>query len=383
MGFALLRWREAGRSWSRGEPPPRGSVEYCGVPEVFQPPPREAPASSGSDWGVAPKIWEITATELDAGNRWVETMARSVDYARRVRGDSVLSEQDALDFTDFYKRWKKFASRVTTWSLYDRALKANKAVFEALLAESRRLRDLFVRQGMAIVPVPHLTDLVLLLRGLPARLTPREMSSRLETVAGWGQSVLDASRTTGEWVEKAGLYAAGAALFGPAGLVFAHYVPTYWSSDRRGLEAAVGEARRAARYLGGKADASASYGRGEPVYDEFVKRASRVYAEAAGLAGVQETRVVAAAEAVDAGAKPVENLNKGANYLLWLLGIAGASYLGGKWLESRSRPAAEPEDPGGDVVVLGPDDHVVVEGDEEGGRVYDPEEEEDEETSDA
>lgn len=47
MGFSLLRWRNSGRSWSRGEPPPRGSVEYCGVPEVFQPPPRAA-SSSGA-----------------------------------------------------------------------------------------------------------------------------------------------------------------------------------------------------------------------------------------------------------------------------------------------------------------------------------------------
>jgi hypothetical protein len=47
MGFSLLRWKKSGRDWSRGEPPPRGSVEYCGVPEVFQPAPRAA-SSAGA-----------------------------------------------------------------------------------------------------------------------------------------------------------------------------------------------------------------------------------------------------------------------------------------------------------------------------------------------
>lgn len=46
MGFSLLQWKESGRDWSRGEPPPRGSVEYAGLPDVFQPPPRAS--SSGN-----------------------------------------------------------------------------------------------------------------------------------------------------------------------------------------------------------------------------------------------------------------------------------------------------------------------------------------------
>jgi hypothetical protein len=336
---------------------------------VFQPPPPAPPSTSSG------KIWEITATELDAANRWVLTLARSVDYARQVHGDEVLSGQDALDFADFYKRWKKFASRVGTWSLVERAREANKAVFESLLAESKRLRDRFDGKGMSLIPVPHAAELVLLLRRLPGRLSPRDMAGRLGQVAKWGKAMLDDGRTTGEWVQRSGMYAAGAALLGPAGLLLAHHLPNSWSGDQRGLGKAVDDARHAAELLSESTDAGVSYGRGDPVYDEFVRRASRVYVEAAGLFGIRETRVSATAEAVDAGARQVE---RGSSGLLWLLGIAGVSYLGARWLEYRARA---PESGGGeggaegDVVVLGPRDHVVVEGDGESEEVYDPEEE--------
>lgn len=376
MGFSLLRWKKSGRDWSRGEPPPRGSVEYCGVPEVFQPAPPPPPSTSSGT------VWEITATELDAANRWVATLARSVDYARRVHGDKVLSAQDAIDFADFHKRWKKFSSRVGTWSLYDRALESNKLVFEKLVAESKRLRDRFGSRGMALMPVPHVADLVLLLRGLPERLSPREMSAKLEQVAGWGQSMLDASRTTGEWVRESGIYAASTALLGPAGLLFARHVPTSWAGDRRGLEKAVGDARHAASLLAASTSAGVAYGRGDPVYDEFVRRATRVYVEAAGLYGIRETQASAVPEAVDAGARQVE---RGVGLLPWLLGLAGVSWLGARWLESRaSDPGEENNAPEseGDVVVLGPRDEVLVEGDGGGDEVYDAGDEQSKESED-
>jgi hypothetical protein len=379
MGFSLLRWRESGRAWSRGEPPPRGSVEYCGVPEVFQPAPQISPEVSGGGWSplnpLDASVWVVSATELDAAKRWVEAIARSVDYHRRVHGDKVLSAEDSRHFTDFYKRWSKFASRVGTWSLIERAKESNKAIFEALLSESGRLHSRFSQKDMATIPVPHVTDLVLLLRGLPKNLSVGEMSSKLGKVADWGQAILDSTRTTGEWVQKVGLFAASAALMGPAGVLFVKRFPLVWSRDHRGLEKAVEDARHVARYLGEKA-APEVYGRGEPVYDEFAQKASRVYVEAAGLAGVKETKVSAVAEAVDEGAKVVDR----GNSVLWLLGAAGAAYLGSRWLDSRNR-SPEPEvgeDGEGDVVVLHPGDQVVVGGDGEGEGVYDPGEEEDE-----
>jgi hypothetical protein len=217
-----------------------------------------------------------------------------------------------------------------------RAREENKRVLEALVAESKRLSDRFARKGMTVVPVPHAADLVLMLREMPLRLTPPEMARRLETAARWGEEIASHSKTTGEWVQRAGLYAAGAAMLGPAGVLAAHYLPSSWSRDRAGLEAASRDAREAARYLSKSTDASVPYTRGDPVYDEFLRKVTRVYVEAAGLYGVQETLRAATAEAVDAGARQADRGGRG---VMLLLALAGVSYLGVRWLESsRRRP---------------------------------------------
>lgn len=341
MGFSALRWRQAGRDWSRGSPPPRGSIEYVAVGDMFEPGPRAT--LSGS-------IWTISATELEAANRWCETLARSVDYARQVHGDRVLSADDARRFTDFYKRWLVFSGRVTTWSLYDRALEANKVVFEALLAESKQLRDKFTSQGMAIIPVPYATEIVLMLRSMPRRLAPSVMAKKLETVARWGEAMVRSSVTTSEWVQRAGMYTAAASVLGPAGLLVAHFLPTSWSKDRKGLLDAIDGARQAAKQLARASDGGATYGPGDPVYDEFLKKVSKIYVEAAGLYGFQETMRAASAEAVDAGTRKVEQ----GGDLLGLLVLAGVGYLGAKWLSSVGRSSDE-------VVVEIPDEELAGE----------------------
>lgn len=322
MGFSVLSWRQGGRGWARGAPPPPGSIEYCGVGgEAF--------------YGVG-SVWVVSASEVEAGNRWSEALARSVDYARRVHGDRVLSAEDARDFADYYGRWRKFADRVSTWSLVQRAREENKLVLEKLVAESKRLSDRFAGRGMAVVPVPHAADLVLMLRGMPPRLTPAEMARKLEAAARWGEEIASHSRTTAEWVQRAGLYAAGGALLGPAGVLAAHYIPSSWSRDRSALEASSREARDAARYMSKSTDATVPYTRGDPVYDEFLRKVTRVYVEAAGLYGIQETLRAATAEAVDAGARQVD---RGGHGVVLLLALAGVSYLGVRWLESsRQRP---------------------------------------------
>ena len=46
MAFNLTSLSKTGRNFARGEPPPRGSVEYAGVGDMFAPaPPRPAPAA--------------------------------------------------------------------------------------------------------------------------------------------------------------------------------------------------------------------------------------------------------------------------------------------------------------------------------------------------
>lgn len=379
MGFSLFRWRNSGRDWSRGEPPPRGSVEYCGVPDAFQPPPKQTSPRLPTRSEMGGKIWEITAAEIDAANRFTDTIARSVDYARQVHGDSVLTAKDASSYTDFYKRWKKFAARVSAWSLVERAKESNKKIFEALLQEANRMRDRFVTQGMPIVPVPYMADLVLMLRRLPQTLTPKEMASRLVTACRWGIAMVEASRTTAEKVRAVGTLA----VLGPAGLLFTDLFESSQDRDRRGLVKAIEDAQHAASLLSKSADASTSYSKGDPVYDEFVRRATRIYIEAAGLFGIQATKTTATSEAIDAGAKQIE---RGSSGLLWLLGIAGVSYLGARWLESR-KSASEPEtgagegEGTGDVVVVRPGDTVHVAHHDDAGQVYDAEEEEEQDVA--
>ena len=307
------------RNWARGAPPPRGSIEYVGVGDMFEPEPSKT--ASG-------KIWEISSTELEAANRWNETLARSVLYARRVHGNSILSAADTRDFAAYYKRWKAFSGKVTAWSLYDRALEENKRTFEDLLIESKRLHDRFAKKGMAVIPVPHMAELTMLLRTMPKRMSPPEMIAKLRLGITWAKAMISDSITTGEWVQKSGYTVAAVSLLGPAGLLIAYLLPTSWTRDRKGLEAAIAGAEKAIPILAG-ADATKPFAAGEPVYDEFLRRLAKIYIEAAGLYGVMETRRAAAAEAIDRGTGGAE---KAPSNLLWMLIIAGVSYLGIKWV---------------------------------------------------
>lgn len=307
------------RNWARGAPPPRGSIEYVGVGDMFEPEPSKT--ASG-------KIWEISATELEAANRWNETLARSVLYARRVHGSSILSATDAKDFAAYYKKWKTFSDKVTSLSLYDRTLEENKRLFESLLIDSKILHDKFVKKGMALIPVPHMAELTLLLRTMPKKISPPEMIAKLRLGITWAQAMISDSITTGEWVQKSGYTVAAVSLLGPAGLLIAYLLPTSWTKDRKGLEAAIAGAKRAIPILA-EADAQKPFAAGEPVYDEFLRRLAKIYIEAAGLYGVMETRQAAAAEAIDRGTGQAE---KAPTSLLWMLAIAGVSYLGLRWV---------------------------------------------------
>lgn len=308
------------RDWSRGSPPPRGSIEYAGVGDMFEPEPSRT---------MSGKIWEITATELEAANRWNETLARSVLYARQVHGDKILSARDAKDFASYYKRWKVFSGKVTAWSFYDRALEENKRSFEDLLIVSKRLYDRFAKKGMATIPVPHMTELTLLLRTMPKKLTPPEMVAKLRLGIEWGRKMIFSSISTGEWVQKSGYTLAAVSLLGPAGLLIAYHMPTSYTRDRRGLESAIESAEKAVPLLSKAADARRPFAVGEPVYDEFLRRLTKIYIEAAGLYGVQETYRAAKAEAVDTAAHQIE---KTPGNLMWMLIVAGVGYLGLAWL---------------------------------------------------
>lgn len=54
MAFNITSWSKTGRDYGRGEPPPRGSIEYVGVGDMFQPAPPARPAPKAAAAPVAP-----------------------------------------------------------------------------------------------------------------------------------------------------------------------------------------------------------------------------------------------------------------------------------------------------------------------------------------
>jgi len=76
MAFNLTSWSRRGRNYGRGEPPPRGSIEWIAVGDMWEPdPPSMKPPSMGN---VPPpkKVDENVAayTEMDAADRWMKTV---------------------------------------------------------------------------------------------------------------------------------------------------------------------------------------------------------------------------------------------------------------------------------------------------------------------
>jgi protein TonB len=54
MAFNITSWSKKGRDYGRGEPPPRGSIEYVGVGDMFMPAPRPAPGPARAATPPAP-----------------------------------------------------------------------------------------------------------------------------------------------------------------------------------------------------------------------------------------------------------------------------------------------------------------------------------------
>ena len=71
MSFDIPRFKTGGRGWGRGSPPPRGSIEWVGVGDMWEPePPPHMRPPSPSNSGY--QIFEIGFTELDAADRWMK-----------------------------------------------------------------------------------------------------------------------------------------------------------------------------------------------------------------------------------------------------------------------------------------------------------------------
>ena len=306
MAFNLTSLKSNGRDWSRGEPPPPGSFEYVGCGALFDRPTVRTDSDSGFQFlpdGF--HVFEIGFTELDAADRWMHALYESIHYTRKVHGDRVLTKGDVADWDSLMSRWVPFRERLTSavrspaW--IQMWLKENKSEMDGMLHESHRLHDRFAAKGMPMVPIPYMGELVILLRTMPKGMTAKEMRAKLEAGIRCGEKMLDRDTAWWQWRRR---------------------------DDTHGLTNAITDAGTAAGMFG-RSDSTESYGPGSPVYDEFLRRLTRIYIEAAGLYGIVETKRTAVAEAIDEGRKGGKSAT---DYLLWLLAAVGVGYLGIKWI---------------------------------------------------
>ena len=305
--FNVTRFKKMGRDWARGTPPPRGSIEYVGVGDMFMEKPRPA-SHSGF------QVFEIGFTELDAADRWMKRLEDNIRYARQVHGDKILTAPDVKEWDDLMSRWVPFREKLTSatrspaW--IQMWMKENKIEFDKMLNQSKEMHDRFARKGMPMVPVPYIGELVLMLRKMPRQMRTPDMRSKLEAGIKCGDKMLDQDTAWWQWRKR---------------------------KDSHGLTAAIEDAK-AASELFARSRTSEVYEPGSPVYDEFLRRLTKIYIEAAGLYGIVETKKTAVAEAMDEGREGGRGGKKETNHLLWLLVSAGVGYLGLCWI-SRPRPA--------------------------------------------
>jgi len=295
------------RGFARGEPPPPGSYEYAGT---------GCDPSARTTSGFT--IYEVSFTDLDAAKNWVDAVDRSVRQSRRVHGDRYLSRGDESSWDAFLAEWRPFHGDMALPGHFNSMLKSNKRAFDDLRRRGLALHDEFASKGMSAVPVPYANDLLLLLRQTPKALTASEMQSRLLAGALCGERML-ADQV--DWVDR------------------------IRRGDHRGLREAIAGAKEAAEAFGHSRTSPVRYPSGSPAYDEFLRRLTRVWVEAAALAGVKATEATAKAELY-------QRLGEGGEkfpwYLAGLLAAAGVGYLGVKWIASESwrpSPRREPEEP--------------------------------------
>jgi hypothetical protein len=179
---------------------------------------------------------------------------------------------------------------------------ADKKLFHSLMGESHKLYVDFTAKGMASIPVPYAAELVTLLRTMPKQVTAPQMYGKLVAGIQCGDKLLNASTPWYAWRK---------------------------SNDAKPLAVAVDSAKAMGAILVRSKSAKEAYGTGDPVYDEFLRRLTRIWIEAASLYGIQETQRTANAELKD----DVKNrVVQTPSNMLWLLVTAGVSYLGIKWI---------------------------------------------------
>jgi hypothetical protein len=269
---------------------------------------------------VVGKIFEVSASEIESIKRWVETLARSVWHSRTIHGDKFLKEADVERFVDFKKRFDEFENKVGPYSLWDRMQEINKKWLSSLLDESHRIYNDFMKKGMVLIPMPGQTELVLLSRQIPTKITPKVAKQLLAKAIEYGKRVRDENTTWLETFRKVAsfpmkplwetpreeamypLYAAMEA--GLKELLVWHDREPFWSFTQQPI-----------------------YAQSSPEYKQWQRTINSIFSEAATLIGVHEAIAQAKAEALDVAAKKLEDVVDISTYLMYGGGIALALYL--------------------------------------------------------
>jgi hypothetical protein len=297
-------------------------------------------------------LYEISHSDWDAATRWMANLAENVAYTRKVHGEKVLTTTEALKFNDLWRRWLLFGNKIEEVkrelkdeSLASRVLSAtipglwpsrllyataqgslalmsaeNKRELDKLLKEAWELYKRFRLMGLSQVAIPYMGDLVIILRTLPREMTLSDMVTRLRDGASVGERLVDSNTAWWQWRKR---------------------------DETKGVRRAVAEARKLADEIEAVAKTRPGQGprdQGAPIYAHFVRVLAKIYVEAAGLYGVEETKRTATAEFKDDAAKIPEKFGFS---LLGLLAAVGVGYVGLRWVTgSRTTYVVSPEETG-------------------------------------
>jgi hypothetical protein len=266
------------------------------------------------------KFYELSAEEVESAKKWIETLTRSVWHARVIHGDKQLKEADANRFVVFRKRWDEFANKVGPLSLWDRAQEENKKWLADLLDESHRIYDEYTAKGMVLIPMPGQTELVLLSKRIPQKITPKTAKEILSKALDWGKKVRNENTTWLETFRKA----------------LSFPVKPVWETDREkamyplynAIEAGLKELlvwhEREPFWRWSKQPA---YAAGSPEYEKWKHTIDMIFIEAAALIGVHEQIAQARAAAIDKATDVGGDILNWFVYAAYIAAGAGATYL--------------------------------------------------------
>jgi hypothetical protein len=297
-------------------------------------------------------LYEISHSDWNAATRWMANLAENVAYTRKVHGEKVLPSSEALRFNDLWRRWLLFGNKIETvkrqledeslaskilsvtvpglWAsrlLYATAKGSlalmsadNKRELDRLLKEAWELYKRFRLMGLSQVAIPYMGDLIVILRTLPPEMTLSDMATRLRDGAKVGERLIDTNTAWWQWRKR---------------------------DETKGVRRAIDDAKK----LAGEIEIVARTPPGQglrdqdtPIYRQFLRTLAKIYIEAAGLYGVEETKRTAKAEFKDDVAKTPERFGYS---ILGLLAAMGVGYVSLRWLTTpRNTFVVSSEEPG-------------------------------------